>query len=608
MGDPDGRILGYRPGHLSFEVVSLENDMSGVKAIGKVKEEIQPGWIVTSVSDNSVTDNEEEKGEPNSPEKVIKKQPILVSPFRNLTSESSNDGLTQSLSELLLAELVLPGLQPLERGEGLKEIAREFKRNTSALFDQRTTAQQGRFLSTSSWLISGSLTGRQGQGYNLLISLLNPETGELCRGLSIDGDKPWDFIDSMKPLAQAIQKIVSPQVELSQGISTEKITADITVRSPVPTGLLHLWPKIGQSLVTYRITNHGQIPTGVRVRTTIEGWAEPVEDILDSLLPTGETTMVHHTPVLFPRLVSTIRGEQQAQIKTVVETLQPGQGWQEVVTKSKPIHFLPLDVMCWKVPDAYGQGLDQPLDKTLVAAWVSPDIPALAEVISQSGARYPKVEFSGYRNTKLGSVSGLPENTASLEKQIEALVETLDHNYHLTYVNQLHTDVLPASVAQRILLPEETLRSKTANCLDGVVLVASLMRRLGLDPLLIIRPDHAYLGWWTMPRGQVKELANRSQTIPYELLGFLETTAISKGFAQAIKMGQEKADQDRIYDQLFNPALQGKKMEKQLVNQLLDEGSCEVIDPLAEHSPISILDVKTLKEKKRISQIPRALD
>jgi hypothetical protein len=49
---------------------------------------------------------------------------------------------------------------------------------------------------------------------------------------------------------------------------------------------------------------------------------------------------------------------------------------------------------------------------------------------------------------------------------------------------------------QKIRFPDASLASSNYNCIDGVVLFASILESVGLDPLIILVPGHAYLGWY----------------------------------------------------------------------------------------------------------------
>jgi hypothetical protein len=55
----------------------------------------------------------------------------------------------------------------------------------------------------------------------------------------------------------------------------------------------------------------------------------------------------------------------------------------------------------------------------------------------------------------------------------------------------------PGEVTQRTRLPRESLAQKSANCIDGTVLLTSLLEGASLNPAVVLVPDHAFVGWET---------------------------------------------------------------------------------------------------------------
>jgi len=50
---------------------------------------------------------------------------------------------------------------------------------------------------------------------------------------------------------------------------------------------------------------------------------------------------------------------------------------------------------------------------------------------------------------------------------------------------------------QRVRRPAETLKEKNANCIDGTLLMASLLEAISLNPAIVLIPGHAFLAWET---------------------------------------------------------------------------------------------------------------
>jgi len=53
----------------------------------------------------------------------------------------------------------------------------------------------------------------------------------------------------------------------------------------------------------------------------------------------------------------------------------------------------------------------------------------------------------------------------------------------------------PAVWSQRVRSPDEVLRERRANCIDGSVLIAAVLERLGLSARIALVPRHAFVGY-----------------------------------------------------------------------------------------------------------------
>jgi hypothetical protein len=103
--------------------------------------------------------------------------------------------------------------------------------------------------------------------------------------------------------------------------------------------------------------------------------------------------------------------------------------------------------------------------------------------------------------------------------------------------------------AQKVRLPAKSLAENAANCLDGSVLFASLLVSAGIEPVILLVPGHAVVGW--------KEDAGSG--LRYR---FLETTLTSvSNFQEACDEGQRQYDavrqlcEQRTKESLENPRL-----------------------------------------------------
>jgi hypothetical protein len=71
-------------------------------------------------------------------------------------------------------------------------------------------------------------------------------------------------------------------------------------------------------------------------------------------------------------------------------------------------------------------------------------------------------------------------------------------------------------------MPGEAIAQSAANCIDGVVMYASLFENLGMDPVVVLVPGHAYVG--------VRDAKNSSNYI------YIETAITGRSsFKKAVK-------------------------------------------------------------------------
>jgi len=80
--------------------------------------------------------------------------------------------------------------------------------------------------------------------------------------------------------------------------------------------------------------------------------------------------------------------------------------------------------------------------------------------------------------------------------QTKAIYESLKYDYSIAYVN---SPISYPGGSQRIRFPADALTLGSANCIDGTVLFASALENIALEPIIVLVPGHAFVGWkrWT---------------------------------------------------------------------------------------------------------------
>lgn len=97
----------------------------------------------------------------------------------------------------------------------------------------------------------------------------------------------------------------------------------------------------------------------------------------------------------------------------------------------------------------------------------------------------------------INRISGYQMNAAHVTAQVEALWHyALEHG--ITYSSiSCTSNPTKRSYVQHIRFFDEVYNSRQANCIDACVFFASVMRKIGLKPVIFVEPCHAYLGYYT---------------------------------------------------------------------------------------------------------------
>jgi hypothetical protein len=216
----------------------------------------------------------------------------------------------------------------------------------------------------------------------------------------------------------------------------------------------------------------------LRIISYIEGYsAQAVTTVeLDKLARYD----LNHLPTLFPEKVNGITELTRATLNVMVEDI----GGSIELHSTRPVWLLARTTAVTAIRDPNRRTL-QDLSPYL-GAFVTPNAPAVMKFIGEAREFHPIHQFAGYQHGEEDVLS-----------QVRALYRALKEKAGITYVNSV-ISFNPgdgSEVHQRVRLPRESLADKQANCLDGVVLFASLLEGISLNPALVIVPGHAFVAW-----------------------------------------------------------------------------------------------------------------
>lgn len=134
-----------------------------------------------------------------------------------------------------------------------------------------------------------------------------------------------------------------------------------------------------------------------------------------------------------------------------------------------------------------GQWLDT---SVCFAAFVNEDHPWITGLLQEAVASGSVRAFTGYQN-----------GTASAVLQVQAVWDALAAR-GLSYVNVATDSGYSTLVStQYVRFLDQSVHDQGANCVDASVLFASILRRIGLRPVLLFRPGHCFTGFYDAPEG-----------------------------------------------------------------------------------------------------------
>ena len=271
-------------------------------------------------------------------------------------------------------------------------------------------------------------------------------------------------------------------------------------------------------------TEHAQVPVvhSLRVHNTSDRTLEHVELQLTLDPPCGpgwSTTLAalppgHHTTIERPRLALS------AQVLEQLPEARPGRirasarVGEQVEALESPVTLLPA---------AHWPGSESPLG--LLASFVLPNDPSLGPVL-RSAAQHLEAA-TGQRRLD-GYQSGLRQGVVDQVQAIWLALVELGLGYLSPPPSFEHT-------GQKVLRPSDVVRSRAGACLDLSALLAAVLERCGLHPVVVVVEGHAFAGVWLEPspyRDAVHDavVAVRKAVDAGELL-VLETTLLADGAA-----------------------------------------------------------------------------
>ena len=295
--------------------------------------------------------------------------------------------------------------------------------------------------------------------------------------------------------------------------ATTRLDARVTLcMQPIPTGIYRLLDPVKEPLLQVDLTNVGPEPRRVLVKASLQGLSAESAATIE-LGAAGSTKLpdkrnVKLSPALLPGAVERMTDVQRAMLAVTIEEL--GKGIESYDTYS---------IVCLSRNSSFNSVRDpatgQPRDLTrYYGAWVTPYDDLIQERIRVAASSCNPPQLWGYQGKE-----------DSVEPQVRAIFDSLK-SLGMTYINSVVDFGAPDGLfTQRTRLPCESLRTRSANCIDGTVLMASLLEGISLNPAIVLIPGHALVAW------QAWEDSER--------WSYLETTMLgTASFEEAVAVGE----------------------------------------------------------------------
>jgi hypothetical protein len=236
----------------------------------------------------------------------------------------------------------------------------------------------------------------------------------------------------------------------------------------------------------------------VHVDLSIDGWASPSE--LDATLPKSGTRY-RLAPYIRYDFVQLARTNQSypAMIRYAVNVNGVNLGWDQIQIRIRSVNDVPFYVES----DLTGESLDL---SGIFAGFINESHPIVQQILQEALDLKAVQRFVGYT-----------ENAADASLQAFAIWYALQRR-RVRYSNVATPSAASPSGkvhSQAVRFIDESIDSQQANCVDGSVLFASVLYKIGVHPILVRMPEHMFVGYWLNKEHNVYE--------------FLETTLLGEG-------------------------------------------------------------------------------
>lgn len=257
---------------------------------------------------------------------------------------------------------------------------------------------------------------------------------------------------------------VYPSLELSQ---VRQAGTDASERHVIGSGN-------GLVAVQLRARHAGE---AVDLAVELADLAQPAR--IQATLPLGGVDYTFQPVLHFDRRrLAELREPRQAMLR--VQVRRDG---ATTVAQEQAVRVHPLDEALYFVRD----GRDSVDLSWIFAAYVDEDDPVVAQVLSEARAAGIATDFA----------AATDRDGDAVLRQVWAIWDVLTRRGIRYSGADPALQRGPHGYSQRVRSLVRTWADRSANCIDGSVLIASVLQRIGIHSFLVLVPGHAFIGFYT---------------------------------------------------------------------------------------------------------------
>lgn len=325
----------------------------------------------------------------------------------------------------------------------------------------------------------------------------------------------------------------------AQSTNSENIKVEVTPMQSVAAAFYLQMPNLDITFIDFDITNNGSSNVKIVVESEIQGYSEKAVNTVE--VGANKTVTIGQTPALKLSAIP-------AEITNTMVHYKVATGSGTLIDEQTiPVRIYAKDTMIW----AMQEGEEWTDTSVFIAAFVTPHATEINDLVRKAAEYESDKSMAGYQCGEC-TPEGWEEYT---QEQVKAIYEALQNDYKITYISSSIAYSNESDSPQRVRLPAESLRSGSANCIDGAVLYAAALENLGMHPYILITPDHAFVGYETKPDDPSG-------------IRFLETTMTgSASFENATDAGN-----DEFREETRNGNIKSGKSQLHSIKSLRDSG------------------------------------